>query len=127
MKLSPIECPVYQWQPPKCIFGGCQWIKWCKFCRGTRICTSLTFSPVYESITNNFFSQEDKRVRKTMVDAWTSFSKIGNPGMGWTTSVLNSDQQYWNISYPTVTMEGSPKIRDRMKIWNEVCLDNDKC
>ena len=62
-----------------------------------------------------------------MVDAWTSFSKIGNPGMGWTTSVLNSDQQYWNISYPTVTMEGSPKIRDRMKIWDEVCLDNDKC
>ena len=33
VKLSPIECPViYQWQPPKCIFGGCQWIKWCNFC-----------------------------------------------------------------------------------------------
>ena len=25
VKFSPIECPVYQWQPPKCIFGGCQW------------------------------------------------------------------------------------------------------
>ena len=32
VKLSPFECPVYQWQPPKCIFGGCQWIKWCNFC-----------------------------------------------------------------------------------------------
>ena len=62
-----------------------------------------------------------------MVDAWTNFSKIGNPGMGWTTSVLNSDQQYWNISGPIPTMEGSLKIRDRMKIWEEVCLDNDKC
>ena len=39
-----------------------------------------------------------------MVDAWTNFSKIGNPGMGWTTSVLNSDQQYWNISYPTTAI-----------------------
>ena len=25
VKLFPIECPVYQWQPPRCIFGGCQW------------------------------------------------------------------------------------------------------
>ena len=25
VKSSPIEYPVYQWQPPKCIFGGCQW------------------------------------------------------------------------------------------------------
>ena len=25
VKLSQIKCPVYQWQPSKCIFGGCQW------------------------------------------------------------------------------------------------------
>ena len=82
---------------------------------------------MYVNLNKYLFSQEDKSVRLTMVDAWTNFSKIGNPGMGWTTSVLNSDQQYWNISGPIPTMEGSPKIRDRMKIWDEVCLDNDKC
>ena len=27
-----IEFPDNQWQPPKLIFGGCQWIKWCNFC-----------------------------------------------------------------------------------------------
>ena len=62
-----------------------------------------------------------------MVNAWTNFAKTGDPGMGWTPCKLNSDQQFWNISGPMPKMEGSREISDRMKLWEDVCLNNKNC
>ena len=72
-------------------------------------------------------SKEDEKVREVIMNAWTNFAKYGDPGMSWTPSVLNSNNQYWNISGPSPSMQGRQEIRDRMSIWDEVCLNNKKC
>lgn len=86
------------------------------------------FDPPFGSRTDCcHLNDEDERVRLVMMEAWTNFAKTGAPGLGWNTSVLNSDNQYWNISGPAPNMEGQQALRDRMDIWDEVCFDNVKC
>merc|ERR1712141_372815 len=90
--------------------------------------TTYLFDPPFGSRTDCcHLSEEDKRVRLVMMDAWTNFAKTGIPGMGWTKSVLNSDHQYWNISGPIPIMEGQQALQDRMAIWQDVCFNNIKC
>ena len=48
--------------------------------------------------TDEQLSEEDQQVRNVMMSAWTNFAEFGDPKNGWTKSILDSDQQYWNIT-----------------------------
>ena len=70
--------------------------------------------------TDEQLSEEDEQVRNVMMSAWTNFAKSGDPQNGWTKSILDSDQQYWNITGAMPSMEGRQEVRNRMTFWDQL-------
>lgn len=70
--------------------------------------------------TDEQLSEEDQQVRNVMMSAWTNFAEFGDPKNGWTKSILDSDQQYWNITGALPSMEGRQEVKNRMKFWDQL-------
>ena len=70
--------------------------------------------------TDEPISEEDQQVRNVMMSAWTNFAEFGDPKNGWTKSILDSDQQYWNITGALPSMEGRQEVKNRMTFWDQL-------